>query len=136
MRALILFALVGLGACAPRPTPEPITRSAAELPPRVADAVLCFQGGIFTDRMAYASNLRISPTERGLLLRGITASQDVLLDYYGPEWEPVAASDARIVMEEFMAGFVDVDAASDPLRASAANYVHGNKILAACQRVR
>jgi hypothetical protein len=138
-RALSLIAVLGLGACAPgeqRPMPKPITASASELPPRVADAVLCYQAGIYTDRLAYELDIRTSPTERGILLRGIEASQAVLDDYYGPAWGPVAESDANVLMQEYLGGFVDANAAADPIRASAANYMHGNKILAACQRVR
>jgi hypothetical protein len=134
-------ALLGLSACAPaaapgRSAPTPIVASASELPPEVADAVLCFQAGNFFERVTHQLKIPLSPTDRGILWRGYDAAHDVIDDYYGPEWGPVEESDARTVMDEFMRGFVDPATAPDPIRASAANYVRGNMVLAACQRVR
>jgi hypothetical protein len=136
------IALLALVACAPTvalqraPEPEPIAASASELPPEVADAVLCFQGGNLMEESARHYDAMISPTELGILRRGYDAAIDVVGRYYGSLNGPVAVSDARIVLEEFQNGFADPATASDTVRAFGSNYVQWEKVFAACQRVR
>jgi hypothetical protein len=137
-----VVALIALIACTPTvgrhraPAPEPIAASASELPPEVADAVLCFQGGNLMEESARDHHAEISPTDLGRLRRGYDAAIHVVRRYYGPSFGPVAESDARIVLEEFQKGFVDPAAAPDVMRAYASNYLQWNKVFAACQRVR
>ena len=108
----------------------------AQLPPEVADAVLCFQGGNLMEESAHHYDAMISPTELGILRRGYDAAIDVVGRYYGSLNGPVAVSDARIVLEEFQNGFADPATASDTVRAFGSNYVQWEKVFAACQRVR
>ena len=137
-----VIALLALVACAPTvgrqraPAPEPIAASASELPPEVADAVLCFQGGNLMEETARDYDAKIPPTELGILRRGYDAAIDVVRRYYGTICGPVAESDARIVLEEFQNGFVDPATAPDTVQAFGNNYVQWNKVFAACQRVR
>ncbi len=137
-----LFALLALVACSPTvgrqqaPSPEPIAASASELPPEVADAVLCYQGGNLMEETARDYDAKIPPTELGILQRGYDAAIEVVRRYYGTVNGPAAESDARIVLEEFQNGFVDPATAPDTVRAFGNNYVQWNKVFAACQRVR
>jgi hypothetical protein len=134
------IALLALVACAPaverQSAPEPITASASELPPEVADAVLCYQGGNLLEDAARAQDAKIPPSDLGILRRGYEAAIDVVRSYYGSISGPVVESDAGIVLEEFQNGFVEPAAAPDAVRALGSNYVHWNKVFAACQRVR
>jgi hypothetical protein len=141
MRSAIVLVLV-LAACTPTvgrqraSAPEPTTASTSELPPKVADAVLCFQGGNLMEDIARDNDAVIPPRELGLLRRGYAAAIEVVRSYYGPSFESVAEPDARIVLEEFRNGFVDPATAPDSLRAFGNNYMQWNKVFAACQRVR
>lgn len=135
-----LIALLALAACSPTEgahrAPEPIAASITELPPDVADAVLCFQGGNLMEMNARSQGAMIPPTELGLLRRGYEAAVDVASGYYGASFGPVAEADARVAVLEFQKGFRDPATAADPVRASALNYVQWNRVFAACQRVR